>query len=132
MPEKQGSGVMGQGPGKCRQKGCQIAVDPGYDFCFAHRVEQDAAREEAQRERDEQIGEDFRLTFGSESGERVLAYLASAFFLGDSTISLNKEEGIDPVGTVFSEGGRFVVLRILSLAGRLNLKNMENLWQKKK
>lgn len=119
-------------PKKCRQQGCQIAVDPGYDLCFAHRLEQDAAREEEQRERTEQVEEDFRLTFGSESGERVLAYLASAFFLGDSTLIVYERRGIDPLQTAAHEGSRLVVLRILALAGRLNLKNMENLWQKQK
>ncbi len=117
-------------PKKCRLKGCTAPVDPGYAFCFAHRLERDAAREEAQREMAEQVEKDFRETFATESGERVLAYLVSAFFLGDTTLRIN-EVGIDSFGTIFNEGSRFVLLRILALAGRLNLKDMEDLWRKK-
>jgi len=49
--------------------------------------------------------------------------------LGDSTLIINKGggniTGVDPLHTVFNEGARFVVLRILTLAGRLNLKDIE-------
>jgi len=113
---------------KCRLKGCQAAVDPGFDLCFAHRLERDATWETEQAEKAEQIERDFRETFADEAGRRVLAYLASAFFLGDSTLIINKRgdniAGVDPLHTVFNEGARFVVLRILTLAGRLNLKDM--------
>jgi len=113
---------------KCRLKGCQAAVDPGFDLCFAHRLERDAVWETEQAEKAEQIKRDFRETFADEAGRRVLAYLAGAFFLGDSTLIINKGggniTGVDPLHTVFNEGTRFVVLRILTLAGRLNLKDM--------
>ena len=113
---------------KCRLKGCQAAVDPGFDLCFAHRLERDATWETEQAEKAEQIKRDFRETFADEAGRRVLAYLAGAFFLGDSTLIINKGggniTGVDPLHTVFNEGTRFVVLRILTLAGRLNLKDM--------
>ena len=113
---------------KCRLKGCQAAVDPGFDLCFAHRLERDATWETEQAEKAEQIERDFRETFADEAGRRVLAYLAGAFFLGDSTLIINKGggniTGVDPLYTVFNEGARFVVLRILTLAGRLNLKDM--------
>ena len=113
---------------KCRLKGCQAAVDPGFGLCFAHRLERDATWEKEQTEQAEQIEQDFRETFADETGQRVLAYLASAFFLGDSTLIINKRgdniAGVDPLHTVFNEGARFVVLRILTLAGRLNLKDM--------
>ena len=114
---------------KCRLKGCQAAVDPGFDLCFAHRLERDATWETEQAEKAEQIERDFRETFADETGQRVLAYLASAFFLGDSTLIINKGggniTGVDPLHTVFNEGTRFVVLRILTLAGRLGLKDIE-------
>ena len=121
---------------KCRLKGCQAAVDPGFDLCFAHRLERDATWETEQAEKAEQIERDFRETFADETGQRVLAYLASAFFLGDSTLIINKKgdniAGVDPLHTVFNEGARFAVLRILALAGRLNLQDMEVLCRKKK
>ena len=121
---------------KCRLKGCQATVDPGFDLCFAHRLERDAAWETEQAEKAEQIKRDFRETFADEAGRRVLAYLAGAFFLGDSTLIINKGggniTGVDPLHTVFNEGARFAVLRILALAGRLNLQDMEVLCRKKK
>ena len=121
---------------KCRLKGCQATVDPGFDLCFAHRLERDAVWETEQAEKAEQIKRDFRETFADEAGRRVLAYLAGAFFLGDSTLIINKGggniTGVDPLHTVFNEGARFVVLRILALAGRLNLQDMEGLCRKKK
>src|SRR4030042_1124205 len=101
---------------KCRLKGCKTPADPGYDLCFRHRVERDAAVEEEQKAREAQLEQDFRETFGGEAGERVLAYLASAFFLGDSTITIY-DKGIDPLQLAAQEGSRLVVLRILALAG---------------
>ena len=119
---------MPKNKGLCHLENCQNPVDPGYTLCFAHRLERDAAWETEQTEKAEQIEQDFRETFADEAGQRVLAYLASAFFLGDSTLVINKGEGnttgVDPLHTVFNEGARFVVLRILTLAGRLNLKDM--------
>src|SRR4030042_3291351 len=115
---------------KCRIKGCKAPVDPGYDLCFRHRVEWDAAVAEKFGKQEEQLEQDFRETFGSEAGERVLAYLASAFFLGDSTITIY-DKGIDPLQLAAQEGSRLVVLRILALAGRLNLQEMEEVWREK-
>ena len=116
---------MPKNKGLCCLKNCQNPVDPGYTLCFTHRLERDATWETEQAEKAEQIERDFRETFADEAGRRVLAYLASAFFLGDSTLIINKGGGnIDPLHTVFNEGARFVVLRILTLAGRLNLKDM--------
>ena len=119
---------MPKNKGLCCLKNCQNPVDPGYTLCFAHRLERDATWETEQAEKAEQIERDFRETFADETGQRVLAYLASAFFLGDSTLIINKRggniTGVDPLHTVFNEGARFVVLRILTLAGRLNLKDM--------
>ena len=119
---------MPKNKGLCCLKNCQNPVDPGYTLCFAHRLERDAAWETEQAEKAEQIKRDFRETFADEAGRRVLAYLAGAFFLGDSTLIINKGggniTGVDPLHTVFNEGARFVVLRILTLAGRLNLKDM--------
>ena len=119
---------MPKNKGLCCLKNCQNPVDPGYTLCFAHRLERDAAWETEQAEKAEQIKRDFRETFADEAGRRVLAYLAGAFFLGDSTLIINKGGGniigVDPLHTVFNEGARFVVLRIFTLAGRLNLKDM--------
>ena len=119
---------MPKNKGLCHLENCQNPVDPGYILCFAHRLERDAAWEKEQTEQAEQIEQDFRETFADETGQRVLAYLASAFFLEDSTLIINKGggniTGVDPLHTVFNEGARFVVLRILTLAGRLNLKDM--------
>ena len=119
---------MPKNKGLCCLKNCQNPVDPGYTLCFAHRLERDAVWETEQAKKAEQIERDFRETFADEAGRRVLAYLAGAFFLGDSTLVINKGEGnitgVDPLHTVFNEGARFVVLRILTLAGRLNLKDM--------
>jgi len=117
---------------KCRLKGCQAAVDPGFDLCFAHRLEQDRAKPELLKERQDQIEADFRETFASEPGLRVLGYLTSAFFLEDTTLAFNKKGTIDPYLMVAHEGGRLAVLRILALAGRLNLQDMEALCRKKK
>ena len=119
---------MPKNKGLCCLKNCQNPVDPGYTLCFAHRLERDAAWETEQKKQAEQIEQDFRETFADEVGQRVLAYLASAFFLGDSTLIINKRgdniAGVDPLHTVFNEGARFVVLRTLTLAGRLNLKDI--------
>jgi hypothetical protein len=51
--------------------------------------------------------------------------------MGDSTLIIFEKRGIDPLQTAAHEGSRLVVLRILALAGRLNLKNLEDLWPKK-
>jgi hypothetical protein len=75
----------------------------------------------------EVLQRDFRETFGSERGERVLAHMCSAFYLGDTTF----EPGSDPLKLAFNEGQRFVVLRILALCGRINMPDMEDLWRKK-
>lgn len=120
MPEKE-----------CLIKGCKAPADPGDGLCFRHRVEWDAAAIEKFGKQEGQLEQDFRETFGGEAGERVLAYLASAFFLGDTTLVMKAGQGIDPFMVVANEASRLVVLRIMALAGRLNLQEMEELWRKK-
>jgi len=120
---------------RCRIKGCTLPVTPGSDLCFAHHVEASEGREEVLRQQRDQLEQDFRETFDSEAGLRVLAYLASAFYFGDTTLYLAESggviTGVDPFKTVFNEGCRYVVLRILALAGRYNLKEMEEICRKK-
>ncbi len=83
-----------------------------------------AALVRAQKEADEARKHDFLLTFGSESGQRVLAYLiewsgvfAPSFVPGDIH------------ATAFNDGIKNAVLYILSLADRNNLNDVRCLWK---
>ena len=111
----------------CAVRGCIAPADPGYDVCFFHRQMRDEGEQEEQKDRQEQIEKDFRETFGSESGRRVLSYLANAFWIFETTLFIGPDERIDPYRTLVNEGGRLLMQRILALAGRLDLKSMEEL-----
>jgi len=60
-----------------------------------------------------QLEGDYRTTFSTKDGERVLADLESAYY---HRSSFSK----DPYETAFNEGSRAVVVRILNLIRRRN------------
>lgn len=57
----------------------------------------------------DQLRRDYQQAFSTEHGARVLAHLAESFCLHRTTFSL------DPHRTAFAEGGRNVILTILSM-----------------
>jgi hypothetical protein len=73
-------------------------------------VQPGAAPARTASERIKQRGIDYRITFSSEAGARVLADLKDTHWIGNCTFTPGSE-----IETCFREGQRSVVLRILSI-----------------
>ena len=63
---------------------------------------------------DQALSSDFRETFGTEAGQRVLHHMMHRFSVFDSTISINNQGDISPLYTLKREAERSVMLYILA------------------